>query len=259
MTRYVTFRYSTIFRYSKELTVYFSRFDKDVGAWKERGVGDIRVLQNKFTKKSRLLMRRDIILKICCNHLITKQTEMKPNAGSNKSLVWFTSSDYSEGEPKPEQLAVRFKTPAICAEFLEAFTKAKEESPEPGSTPIKKPEPAAAPKPAAPKPAEPATPAPFSFASLAANAEKAAFAAKTSPQKTPVKVADSDAYREEAYEPDVQFDPIVKLDKVETNTGTENEEIKFTHRCKLYRFVLAIKLCSTLCQFQWWLTCIERN
>ena len=187
-------------------------------------------------------MRRDIILKICCNHLISEKMEMKPNAGSNKSLVWFTSSDYSDGEPKPEQLAVRFKTPDICEHFLSVFNKAKEETPEAGSTPTKKPEPATKPAETATKsaetsekPAESAKTEPFSFASLAANAEKAAFAAKTSPQKSPVKVSDGDAYREEAYEPDVQFDPIVKLNKVEMSTGTEHEEAKFTHRCKLYR------------------------
>ena len=156
---------------------------------------------------------------------------MKPNAGSNKSLVWFTTSDYADGEPKPEQLALRFKTPEICADFLAAFNKAKDESPAPGSTPTKKPEPAE-------KPADkPAKTEPFSFASLAANAEKAAFAAKASPQKSPVKVSDGDAYREDGYEPDVQFEPIVKLDKVEISSGTENEDDKFTHRCKLYRCV----------------------
>ena len=62
--------------------------------WKERGVGDMRILQDKFTKKSRLLMRRDIILKICCNHLITKAMDMLPNAGSDKSLVSWTKMQF---------------------------------------------------------------------------------------------------------------------------------------------------------------------
>jgi Ran-binding protein 1 len=36
--------------------------------WKERGTGDVRLLENKETKKVRLLMRRDKTLKPCANH-----------------------------------------------------------------------------------------------------------------------------------------------------------------------------------------------
>lgn len=197
------------------------RFDKDANMWKERGVGDVRVLQNKDTKKARLLMRRDIILKICCNHFISKEMNMKPNAGSDKSLTWF-AVDYADDEAKPEKLALRFKTAEICGEFLAAFLKAQQEMPEPGTTPIKEP-----------KPAEPVKNEPFSFASLAANAEKAAFA--KSPDKSAVKVNDT-SYREVEEEPNVQFEPLVKLDKVEMASGTEGEEAKFTHRSKLYRY-----------------------
>ena len=215
------------------------RFDKDNGGWKERGVGDIRILQDNTTKMSRILMRRDIILKICCNHHISKQMEMEPNAGSLKSLVWFTPSDYSEGEPKPEQLAVRFKTPEICAEFLEAFKKARTEIPEPGAAPPTEEKLETAPiiqgeVDNKPVPEITNKNEPFSFASLAANSEKAAFAAKSSPQKSsPLK--DSSAYREE--EADIQFERLVKLEQVEVKSGTENEETKYVHRCKLYRWI----------------------
>ena len=57
------------------------RFDKDVGAWKERGLGDISVLWNKKEGKGRVLMRREQILKLCCNHNITPEMEMKPHQG----------------------------------------------------------------------------------------------------------------------------------------------------------------------------------
>lgn len=45
------------------------RFDKSGNEWKERGTGDVRLLQHTETKKIRLLMRRDKTLKICANHL----------------------------------------------------------------------------------------------------------------------------------------------------------------------------------------------
>lgn len=44
------------------------RFSKDSSEWKERGTGDVRLLQHKESKKVRLVMRRDKTLKVCANH-----------------------------------------------------------------------------------------------------------------------------------------------------------------------------------------------
>ena len=35
------------------------RFDKELGEWKERGTGDVKLLKHKETLKIRLLMRRE--------------------------------------------------------------------------------------------------------------------------------------------------------------------------------------------------------
>ena len=45
------------------------RFDKAGNEWKERGTGDVRLLQHRETLKIRLVMRRDKTLKVCANHL----------------------------------------------------------------------------------------------------------------------------------------------------------------------------------------------
>ena len=45
------------------------RFDKGANEWKERGTGDVKILQHKETKKVRVLMRRDKTMKVCANHL----------------------------------------------------------------------------------------------------------------------------------------------------------------------------------------------
>jgi hypothetical protein len=45
------------------------RFDKEGTQWKERGVGQVKLLEHKQTKKVRLLMRQNRTLKICANHL----------------------------------------------------------------------------------------------------------------------------------------------------------------------------------------------
>uniref|UniRef100_A0A8C5L7M3 E3 SUMO-protein ligase RanBP2 n=1 Tax=Jaculus jaculus TaxID=51337 RepID=A0A8C5L7M3_JACJA len=98
------------------------RWDRDVSQWKERGVGDIKILWHTIKNYYRILMRRDQVFKVCANHVITKTMELKPLNVSNNALVW-TASDYADGEAKVEQLAVRFKT----KEMAECFKKKFEE------------------------------------------------------------------------------------------------------------------------------------
>ena len=103
------------------------RYDKDTYQWKERGVGNLKLLKHKVTGQIRVLMRRDQIFKVCANHFLTADMELKPNAGSHRSWVWHTNADVSDGEPKAEQLAVKFKNAEIAREFREKFDKCKEE------------------------------------------------------------------------------------------------------------------------------------
>ncbi|XP_023573281.1 E3 SUMO-protein ligase RanBP2 isoform X3 [Octodon degus] len=98
------------------------RWDRDASQWKERGVGDIKILWHTVKSYYRILMRRDQVFKVCANHVITKTMELKPLNVSNNALVW-TASDYADGEAKVEQLAVRFKT----KEMAECFKKKFEE------------------------------------------------------------------------------------------------------------------------------------
>lgn len=100
------------------------RFDTETKEWKERGIGYIKLLQHRTSGKIRLLMRRDQVLKICANHYITADMKLKPNAGSDKSWVWY-ALDYSDEKPVPEQLAVRFKTTDEAALFKTKFEEAQ--------------------------------------------------------------------------------------------------------------------------------------
>ncbi|CAN0090654.1 unnamed protein product [Lampetra fluviatilis] len=96
------------------------RFDTAVSQWKERGVGDIKILRNKQTGRTRILMRREQVLKVCANHCITTSMSLNPMKGSDRAWVW-VANDFSEGEPKVEQLAVKFKTPDVGVEFKAKF------------------------------------------------------------------------------------------------------------------------------------------
>ena len=93
--------------------------------WKERGVGDIKLLRSAKTGKTRVLMRWERVLKLCANHQITTDMTLQPNAGSDRSWVWSTLADFSEEEHKPERLAVKFKTEGIAKQSKRSLKNAK--------------------------------------------------------------------------------------------------------------------------------------
>uniref|UniRef100_A0A8C0GP10 E3 SUMO-protein ligase RanBP2 n=1 Tax=Chelonoidis abingdonii TaxID=106734 RepID=A0A8C0GP10_CHEAB len=96
------------------------RFDTELKEWKERGIGNVKILRHKISGKIRLLMRREQILKICANHYINTDMKLQLNAGSDKSFVWH-ALDYADECPKPEQLAIRFKTLEEAMLFKQKF------------------------------------------------------------------------------------------------------------------------------------------
>ena len=61
-------------------------------------------------------MRREQVHKICCNHALTSDIEVKPMSTSDKAWTW-TAPDFSEGEIKNEVFGLKFKTPDLAASF----------------------------------------------------------------------------------------------------------------------------------------------
>ncbi|XP_022088005.1 E3 SUMO-protein ligase RanBP2-like isoform X2 [Acanthaster planci] len=102
------------------------RFDKAAAQWKDRGIGDIKILGNTTMKRYRVIMRRDQVLKLCANHYITAEMTLEPNAGSENSLVW-QAMDASEGDPQMEELAVRFKLAGTTQRFKTVFEECQAE------------------------------------------------------------------------------------------------------------------------------------
>ncbi|KIL00020.1 hypothetical protein PAXRUDRAFT_822121 [Paxillus rubicundulus Ve08.2h10] len=101
------------------------RFDSGGNEWKERGTGDVRLLQHRETKKVRLVMRRDKTLKVCANHSITSDMRLQPNIGSDRSWVWKVAADYAEFPPTAETLAIRFANSDNAKEFKKKFENAQ--------------------------------------------------------------------------------------------------------------------------------------
>ena len=104
------------------------RYCSDTKQWKERGVGDIKILRHPSTGITRILLRRDQVLKIALNHRITKEMELKPLSNSETAWCWY-AMDFSDGNEETgsmEQLAVRFKGKDTAEEFKSKFEECQE-------------------------------------------------------------------------------------------------------------------------------------
>ena len=78
--------------------------------WKERGIGNAKLLRNDNEKRIRFVMRQEKTLKPVGNFLISEAPtcELKPMANSDKAYMW-VCNDFSDGEAVLDKLAARFK------------------------------------------------------------------------------------------------------------------------------------------------------
>jgi len=102
-------------------------FRYDATQWKERGLGELKILSNTRTGHRRLVMRRDQIHKLCANHAIVPGMEIKAMKGSTKAFVWQAYGDISDELSKDMMLAARFKDETIANEFVAAITEGFDE------------------------------------------------------------------------------------------------------------------------------------
>ncbi|CAL8371149.1 unnamed protein product [Arctogadus glacialis] len=198
------------------------RYDKDLNQWKERGIGEIRILQNYDTRRVRLIMRRDQVLKICCNHWITTAMKLEMMKGSEKAWVW-SALDFTDAKDgRVEQLAVRFKLQDVANAFKEVFEKAKNaQDSETPMTPVTS-------RVATPQETMPAMTTPTQVCG-----------------KEAIAILEDDNNDSSQLEDDddgPHFEPIVPLpDKIDVKTGEEEEQELFCNRAKLYRFEMETK------------------
>jgi Ran-binding protein 1 len=95
--------------------------------WKERGVGEVKLLRHKQNKKIRLVMRQDKTLKPVANFIIAEDPlcNLKPHQGSDK-MFFFTAYDCSEDSPSLEKLVFKFGNADNAEKFRKSFNDAKE-------------------------------------------------------------------------------------------------------------------------------------
>lgn len=102
------------------------RWDKEANEWKERGLGNMKLLRDRTDpNKVRLLMRREQVHKLCCNQRLLPETKFTYATNCKAAVTW-GAQDYSDEELTTALLAVRFKSQDICQQFLEAVQKAQQ-------------------------------------------------------------------------------------------------------------------------------------
>lgn len=92
--------------------------------WKERGLGDVKILKDKEKGTVRVIMRQEKTLKPCANFALTEECALAPMGSSVKAWV-FNCHDFSDGELVPVTCSIKFKNEEIANKFRDAFNEGK--------------------------------------------------------------------------------------------------------------------------------------
>eukprot|EP00927_Polykrikos_kofoidii_P071559 TRINITY_DN6781_c0_g1_i1.p1 TRINITY_DN6781_c0_g1~~TRINITY_DN6781_c0_g1_i1.p1 ORF type:complete len:303 (-),score=50.93 TRINITY_DN6781_c0_g1_i1:219-1127(-) len=99
------------------------------GEWKERGLGEARLLQDRTTKRVRFLLRQEKTGKVVANHAVTDKQpycDLRQNGDAERIWVW-SGQDISDDHASVEQFALKFGTKQLATAFKNAFEAAKRE------------------------------------------------------------------------------------------------------------------------------------
>eukprot|EP00922_Rhytidocystis_sp_ex-Travisia-forbesii_P032900 GHVS01048935.1.p1 GENE.GHVS01048935.1~~GHVS01048935.1.p1 ORF type:complete len:283 (+),score=90.13 GHVS01048935.1:548-1396(+) len=104
------------------------RWDGESSAWKERGIGEAKLLKHKNTGKIRFLLRQEKTLKVMANHYVHAKDafcKLTLNVASDKIWVW-TTPDSAEDESTVEQFGLKFGQLEQATIFKQKFDEAAE-------------------------------------------------------------------------------------------------------------------------------------
>jgi len=93
-------------------------FGTNKKSWKERGLGQIKILRHSEIKKGRIVMWRDNINTVACNHSLRSISGLQYHRNSEKELLW-SALDFTFEYPKNEIFVCKFINAEDCKEFKE--------------------------------------------------------------------------------------------------------------------------------------------
>ncbi|KAG4216201.1 hypothetical protein ERO13_A01G226640v2 [Gossypium hirsutum] len=106
-----------IVKLEKKAKLY--RFDKEGNQWKERGVGNVKLLKHKVNGKVRLVMRQSKPLRsVLTISVFIPTMTVQEHSGNDKSCVWH-AADFADGNLKEEMFCIRFASVENCKTFME--------------------------------------------------------------------------------------------------------------------------------------------
>ena len=97
------------------------RYVTSTRKWKGNGVGEMRLLHNRNMQKSRLVMRRDEVHKLCANHALSETMKLEMFPSNELTVTWNAMGDISNDLPEDKLLAAKFKNKDILSEFKNTF------------------------------------------------------------------------------------------------------------------------------------------
>merc|ERR1719483_325588 len=103
------------------------RFSDDSKEWKERGLGQAKILKDQNTGKFRFLMRREQTFKVCANHQLSSNMKLDRMNANNKARIW-GAQDFADEELRTEKFCIRFKTEEQADNFEQKFIESAEAS-----------------------------------------------------------------------------------------------------------------------------------
>jgi hypothetical protein len=94
--------------------------------WKERGVGNAKLMRHKETKKIRMIMRQEKTLKPIANFNVAEDPlcVLLPMNNNDKAYCW-SCYDCSDEESAVEKLALRLKDADLSQKFKDAIDAAQ--------------------------------------------------------------------------------------------------------------------------------------
>lgn len=96
------------------------RHDQVNKEWKERGVGEFKILHHPGNNSYRLLLRREQIHKCVLNMALSSDAQINPMKQSDKTFCWVATNFAEDTENGVlETLSVRFKNAQLAAKFYE--------------------------------------------------------------------------------------------------------------------------------------------
>eukprot|EP00584_Thalassiosira_punctigera_P005585 CAMPEP_0172527646 /NCGR_PEP_ID=MMETSP1067-20121228/2293_1 /TAXON_ID=265564 ORGANISM="Thalassiosira punctigera, Strain Tpunct2005C2" /NCGR_SAMPLE_ID=MMETSP1067 /ASSEMBLY_ACC=CAM_ASM_000444 /LENGTH=209 /DNA_ID=CAMNT_0013311435 /DNA_START=142 /DNA_END=771 /DNA_ORIENTATION=- len=119
----------TLCTYRSKLFLYGETLlDKGTGkkSWKERGIGEARILRHREHQRLRFLMRQEKTMKVIANHALDPRIKLEPNAGSDRSWVW-SCFDFADGELEEKVFALRFANSEVAEEFKNKYQEHQKE------------------------------------------------------------------------------------------------------------------------------------